>query len=104
MIVEIRTYKVKSGTRPEFVDILKTKIIPELKRLGGKCAGPWVSADDDITICWFRGFADVEARITITNQFYGGAFWEEISHDVMSKLEKYESIPVAMDESAVKWV
>lgn len=104
MIVEMRTYTVKRGTRPEFVEILKGKIFPELKRLGAKCAGPWLASEDETKICWMRGFPDAEARITMTNQFYGGAFWEEISGAVMSKLEKYDVIPVEMDAAAVKWV
>lgn len=104
MIVEIRTYTVKQGTRPQFVEILQHKIIPELKRLGAQCAGPWVSGDNETTICWMRGFPDSQARISMTNRFYGGAFWEEISGEVMSKLEKYESIPVEMDGSAIRWV
>jgi hypothetical protein len=104
MIVEIRTYRATRGDRAELLELIRTKLFDELKRIGAKCAGPWVSPDDEQTFVWLRGFPDQEARQTMSNRFYGGAFWEEEMADrILPKLEKYEVVAVKMDESAVKW-
>ena len=43
MIVEMRTYKVKRGTRPKILEVLRGKTFDELKRIGVKCWGPTAS-------------------------------------------------------------
>jgi hypothetical protein len=104
MIVEIRTYKATRGDRAELLELIRTKLFDELKRIGAKCAGPWVSPDDEQTFVWLRGFPDQEARQTMSNRFYGGAFWEEdMAPRIMPKLEKHDVVAIEMDEHAVKW-
>ena len=49
MIVEMRTYKVKRGTRPKILEVLRTKTFDELKRIGVKCWGPCASVEDETT-------------------------------------------------------
>lgn len=105
MIVELRTYKVKRGSRPQFLETLRTKGFAELKRIGVKCAGPWPSAEDETTIFWMRGFPDAAAREKMSNEFYGGKAWaNELSDAFMPHLEKYDVIAVEMHDGAVNWV
>jgi hypothetical protein len=105
MIVEMRTYKVKPGTRTRLLEALRGKTFDELKRIGVKCAGPWASTEDEVTIFWMRGFPDAAARGTMSSQFYGGAAWKnELADAFMPNLEKYDVVAVEMPESAVKWV
>ena len=59
MIVEMRTYKVKRGTRPKILEVLRTKTFDELKRIGVKCWGPYASVEDETTI-YFAGAREVE--------------------------------------------
>ena len=105
MIVEMRTYKVKRGTRPKILEVLRTKTFDELKRIGVKCWGPCASVEDETTIFWMRGFPDEAARSSMSNAFYGGAAWKnELADAFMPNLVKYDVVAVEMPESAVAWV
>ncbi len=105
MIVEMRTYKVKRGTRPKILEVLRGKTFAELKRIGVKCWGPYASIEDETTIFWMRGFPDEASRQSMSGQFYGGAAWKtELADAFMPNLEKYDVVAVEMPESAVKWV
>ena len=43
MIVEMRTYKLKPGKRPEFLEIFQTKSVPAHAEIGMKILGPFLS-------------------------------------------------------------
>jgi hypothetical protein len=104
MIVEVRTYTIKRGHRAAILEALKGPTFAELKRIGVRCAGPWASAEDEQKIVWLRGFPDAAARSRMTNEFYGGAAWSgTLAGIFMPVLEKYDVVPVEMDESAVTW-
>jgi|WetSurMetagenome_2_1015567.scaffolds.fasta_scaffold1055176_1 hypothetical protein len=105
MIVEMRTYTVKKGTRPEILEILRSKTFAELKRIGVRCAGPWASTEDEKKIFWMRAFPDEAARQKMSDAFYGGEAWANVLGPVfMPNLEKYDVVAVEMPEDAVKWV
>jgi NIPSNAP. len=104
MIVEMRTYRVSPGTRAAMIALIKERIFPELQRLDVKCAGPWPSAEDAVTLFWMRGFADMNARETLSNAFYGGSAWqEEIADLIMPNLDEYKAVAVEVPEGAVCW-
>lgn len=104
MIVEIRTYTLKPGTRDKAVAAFPATLA-ECKRIGMKVAGPWLSTEDPNVLVWMRGFPDAAARGTMTSQFYGSRVWQnELSGAFMPILENYEVVPVEMDERAVTWV
>jgi len=105
MIVEMRTYKVKKGSRARFMEVLRTAGFEELKRIGVRCAGPWASVEDETTVFWMRGFPDAASRTSMSNAFYGGKVWAETLSDAfMPNLEKHEVVALEMPEEAVKWV
>jgi hypothetical protein len=104
MIVEMRTYRIKRGSRPAILEALKGPTFAELKRIGVRCAGPWVSAEDETTVFWMRGFPNAEQREVLTTKFYGGSAWQdELAKIFMPVLEKYDVVAVEMDETAVTW-
>jgi len=43
MIVEMRTYKLKRGKRPEFLEIFRTRSVPAHDEIGMKILGPFLS-------------------------------------------------------------
>jgi hypothetical protein len=49
MIIEMRTYKTKSGCRPQFLQIFRSKAIPAHKEIGMKILGPFLSVEDPDT-------------------------------------------------------
>jgi hypothetical protein len=105
MIVEMRTYKVKRGTRPKILEVLRGKTFDELKRIGVKCWGPCASVEDETTIFWMRGFPDEASRSSMSNAFYGGAAWKnELADAFMPNLESYEVVAVELPENAIAWV
>lgn len=105
MIVEMRTYKVKSGTRPKILEALRGPTFDELKRIGVKCAGPWASTEDEVTIFWMRAFPYAAARQKMSNAFYSGEAWRNQLSDVfMPNLEKYDVVAVEAPENAFSWV
>jgi hypothetical protein len=105
MIVEMRTYKVKKGTRERFMEVLRSAGFDELKRIGVRAAGPYPSVEDEVTIFWLRGFPDAGSRQSMSDAFYGGKVWAETLSDAfMPNLEKYDVVAVEMPEDAVKWV
>jgi hypothetical protein len=104
MIVEIRTYTLKPGTRDKAVAAFAT-LLPECQRIGMKVAGPWLSTEDPNVLVWMRGFADAKARTAMSSAFYGGKAWQnELSGIFMPILEKYDVVPVEMAENAVNWL
>jgi hypothetical protein len=105
MIVEMRTYKLKPGTRPKILEVFHASLFPECKRIGMKVAGPFPSIEDETTVFWMRGFPDAAARQKMSGEFYGGKAWaSELSDAFMPNMESYSVVAVEMPENAVKWV
>jgi hypothetical protein len=77
MIIEMRTCKIKSGKRAEFLAIFESKARPEHERLGMKILGPFLSVENDDTFFWMRGFQDKNSRERMRDEFYEGRFWKE---------------------------
>ncbi len=104
MIVEVRTYTLKPGTRDKAVAAFPATLAA-CKAVGMKVAGPWLSTEDPNVLVWMRAFPDAKARQTMTSAFYGSSAWQkELSGVFMPILEKYEVVPVEMPENAVFWV
>ena len=105
MIVEMRTYRIKSGMRAKFAEVLRTKGFAELKRIGVKVAGPFVSVEDEVTLFWMRGFPDSASRESMADQFYGGEVWtRELADALLPILEKYDVVTVEAPEGTVQWL
>jgi len=62
MIIEMRTYKIKSGKRAEFLEIFRCKSIPAHAEIGMKILGPFLSVEDPDTFFFMRGFPDLPSR------------------------------------------
>ncbi len=104
MIVEVRTYTLKPGTRDKAVAAFPATLAA-CKAAGMKVAGPWLSTEDPNVLVWMRGFPDAKARQSMTNAFYGGSVWQnELSGIFMPILEKYDVVPLEMAENAVSWM
>lgn len=46
MIVEMRTYRLKPGMRTAFLEVFRSRSIPEHLRLGMRISGPFLSVED----------------------------------------------------------
>ena len=95
MIIEMRTYRTKPGKRSEFLELFRTKSIPEHRALGMPIVGPFLSVEDADTFFFMRGFPDLASREPMKAKFYEGALWKtELEHVLMPMLDRYDVVVV----------
>jgi hypothetical protein len=103
-IIEVRTYKIKRGLRAEFLEIFKSKSLPEHRKIGMKILGPFLSVEHDDTFFWMRAFPDLKSRTRMRDEFYEGKLWkEELDQKLIPMLEKYDVVVVEAREGLGSW-
>jgi hypothetical protein len=104
MIIEMRTYKTKPGTRAEFLEIFRTRSVPAHAEIGMKILGPLLSIEDPDVFFFMRGFPDLESREPMKAKFYEGELWKrELEHILMPMLDKYEVVLVEDPQGLIRW-
>lgn len=104
MIVEMRTYRTKPGQRERFLELFRTKSMPEHARLGMPIAGPFPSVEDADVFFFMRGFSDMESRTTLKSRFYEGRLWkDELEGVLMPMLDSYEVVVTDLPGGEVRW-
>jgi hypothetical protein len=104
MIIEMRTYKIKSGRRSEFLEIFHSKSIPAHREIGMKILGPFLSVEDPDTFFWMRAFPDLPSRESMKAKFYEGELWkDELENVLLPMLENYEVVVVEDPGNLVHW-
>jgi hypothetical protein len=104
MIIEMRTYKTKSGMRSQFLEIFRAKSIPAHAEIGMKILGPFLSVEDPDTFFFMRGFPDHASREPMKAKFYEGELWQrELENLLMPMLDKYDVVLVEDPEGLVRW-
>ena len=95
MVIEMRTYRLKPGTRPEFLEIFRTRSVPAHREIGMTIAGPFLSVEDPDPFFFMRGFPDLESREPMKAQFYEGELWKrELESVLMPMIDRYEVVVV----------
>ena len=104
MIIEMRTYKIKSGKRAEFLRIFESKARPEHERIGMKILRPFFSVENDDIFFWMRAFPDEKSRERMRAEFYEGRLWkDELDRKLMPILEKYDVVLVDAPNGLGQW-
>jgi hypothetical protein len=104
LIIEMRTYKTKSGCRAEFLKIFRGKSVPAHEEIGMKILGPFLSVEDPDVFFFMRGFPDLASREPMKAKFYEGNLWKsELENVLMPMLEKYDVVLVEDSEGLVCW-
>ena len=104
MIVEMRTYKLKAGTRDRFLEIFRTRSAPAHAEIGMRVLGPFLSIEDPDTFFFMRGFPDLASREVMKAQFYEGDLWtRELEHVLMPMIEKYDVVLVDDSQNLIHW-
>ena len=104
MIIEMRTYKTKPGKRSQFLEIFRSRSVPEHTKIGMKILGPFLSIEDADTFFFMRGFPDVASREPMKTKFYEGELWKhDLENILMPMLDKYEVVLVEDPEDQVRW-
>jgi hypothetical protein len=103
-IVEMRTYKLKPGTRSAFLEIFRSTSIPAHAEIGMKILGPFLSVEDPDTFFFMRGFPDLASREPMKAKFYEGELWKrELENLLMPMIEKYDVVVVEDREGLIRW-
>lgn len=104
MIIEMRTYKLKPNLRERFLEIFRSRSIPEHRRLGMAILGPFLSVDDPDAFFFMRGFPDLSSRETMKAMFYEGDLWKrELESLLMPMIDKYDVVLVEDAEHLIHW-
>lgn len=104
MIVEMRTYRTRPGSRERFLEIFRTRSMPAHAELGMPLLGPWPSVEDPDVFFFMRGFADLGTREARKAAFYEGELWtSELEQILMPMLASYEVVVVDDSESPIAW-
>lgn len=75
MLLEIRTYTLHPGKRPQFVAWFETEVVPAMEAAGMTILGSFESMDHDDVFVYLRSFADEEERERLTAAFYTSEAW-----------------------------
>lgn len=104
MIIEMRTYKTKPGSRTQFLEIFLSKSVPAHAEIGMKILDPFLSVEDRDTFFFMRGLPDIASRDPMKAKFYEGELWKgELENVLMPMLEKYEVVQVDDPEGLIRW-
>lgn len=101
-IIEIRTYRLKPGTRDEFVRVMREESLPLLAAAGIRvvAAGPSLVDEDGVEEAYLiRAFASVEDREAQEDAFYASAEWLEGPREaIVSRIESYHTVVLSAAE------
>lgn len=75
MLLEIRTYTLHPGKRPEFVAWFEEEVAPAMEAAGMTILGSFVATDDEDVFVYLRQFVDEEERDRLTATFYASEAW-----------------------------
>lgn len=107
MIVEIRTYRLKPGTRDEFVELVRTRSIPLLAAHGITvldAGGSLVDEDGYEEAYLIRSFDSVADRKRQVDSFYGSDDWLlGPREDIVSRIESYHTIVLDIADGMDIW-
>lgn len=104
MIVEMRTYKLKPGCRPKFLEIFRAQSMPAHAEIGMKIIGPFLSVEDPDTFFFMRGFPNLASREPMKAKFYEGTLWKsELEEVLMPMIEKYDVVLVDDANALLGW-
>jgi hypothetical protein len=104
MIVEMRTYKLKPGVRARFLEIFRSRSMPEHTRIGMPILGPFLSVEDPDVFFFMRGFPDLASREPMKARFYESTLWKnELEAVLMPMIERYDVVLVEDPDGLIRW-
>jgi hypothetical protein len=102
-VIEIRSYLLREGARPEFDRLVRDRSLPMLARWKVDVVGYGVSLHDDRSCYLIRVYESLEQRQASQDAFYGSAEWKEGPRDaLLAMIESYTTIVLEMDDAAVE--
>lgn len=105
MILEIRTYRCKSGRRGDFLTVMRHRSIPLLVTYGIQVVDfgpPLVDEQPWEEAYLMRAFPSLAERDRLEETFYGGDDWRlGLRESVMSCIESYHTVVLDVADEVV---
>ena len=102
-IVEIRSYTLQPGARPEFDRLVVEQSLPMLERWKVDVVSYGMSLHDERSCYLIRAYDNLEHRQASQDAFYGSAEWKDGPRDaILALIEDYTTVVVEMDARAVE--
>jgi hypothetical protein len=102
MILEIRTYRLRPGTRDEFVRVMRTQAVPLLAkhRIHVIGSGPSLVDEDGVEEAYLvRRFTSLAEREELEAAFYSSEEWRHGPREaVVSRIESYHTIVLEVSD------
>lgn len=106
MILEIRTYRLKPGTRDEFVRLMREVAVPMLTRAGidtVRCGPSLVDEDGNEEAYLIRAFENLEALERQETEFYGSDEWRSGPRAaILDRIAGYHSVVLTVTPEAIQ--
>jgi hypothetical protein len=107
--IEIRSYKLKPGTRGEFHRLFIEEAFPMLKRWNVDVVAYGPSPHDKDSYYLIRRYDSLAQREESENAFYGSDEWRQGPREaILAFIENYTEIVLEMDEVTIqglrKWI
>ncbi|NUT37735.1 MAG: NIPSNAP family protein [Hamadaea sp.] len=103
--MEIRTYRLKPGTRDEFVRVMRDESLPLLTEFGIRVvdAGPSLVDEDGHEEAYLiRAFDSLAHRDEQEEAFYGSDAWRSGPREaIVSRIDTYHTIVVEVPDAAI---
>lgn len=101
--VEIRSYRLKPGTRDTFDRLMSEISVPMLRHWQTDVVRHGASAHDDVSYYLIRAYASVEDRRRRQDEFYGSAEWRDGPRQaILDLIEDYTSVVIPMDDRIIE--
>ena len=102
-VVEIRSYTLKPGARPEFDRLVRERSLPMLARWNVDVVSYGASLHDDRSCYLIRAYESLQQRQASQDAFYGSAEWKEgPREEILALIESYTTVVVSMDQDALQ--
>ena len=102
LVVEIRSYNLKPGTRAAFHRLVVHEAVPMLQRWGVDLLAYGPSPHDEVSYYLIRAYRSLHDRQRSQDAFYGSAEWREGPRErILAPIESYTSIALPLDAGTV---
>lgn len=102
-LVEIRSYNLKPGTRPEFHRLMSEHSLPMLQRWNVDVVAYGPSLHDEDSYYLIRSYASLEEREQSQDAFYESDEWKQGPREaIVGLIESYTSVVVEVDEGTLR--
>ena len=101
--VEIRSYNLKPGSRPEFHRLASELAVPMLRRWKIDVVAHGPSPHDDTSYYLIRAYANVADRQRSEDAFYGSDEWRQGPREsILALIDSYTTIVLDLDDAVVE--